>query len=95
MTHPIKPAPGGLQTPREDLARFASICGFDVIALGVALLAHYASPEPLMFRRLIPHKPNPMSPVLGGWRSPPISFSSHSTTRLIPVEPDCRTSALR
>jgi len=51
---------------REFLISVASIVGVMLIALGIFALAYYVSPERLMIGAFVPHKPNPMPPILGG-----------------------------
>jgi hypothetical protein len=51
---------------REFLISVASVVGVMLIALGIIALAYYVSPERLMIGALVPHKPNPMPPILGG-----------------------------
>jgi len=51
---------------REYLISVASILGVILIVLGIVLLAYYVSPERLMLGAVVPHKPNPMPPILGG-----------------------------
>jgi hypothetical protein len=51
---------------REFLVTVASILGVSLIVLGIGLLAYYDSPERLMLGAVLPHRPNPMPPILGG-----------------------------
>jgi uncharacterized membrane protein len=51
---------------REFLITVASIIGVALIVLGIALLAYYVSPVRMMMGAFVPHKPNPMPPILGG-----------------------------
>ena len=43
-----------------------SIIGVILIALGVLSLAYYVSPVRFMLGAFVPHKANPMPPILGG-----------------------------
>jgi hypothetical protein len=51
---------------REFLITVASIIGVALIVLGIVLLVYYVSPVRMMMGAFVPHKPNPMPPILGG-----------------------------
>jgi hypothetical protein len=46
--------------------RAASIVGIILVAAGIALLAYFGDPLRLMVRAFVPHKVNPVPPILGG-----------------------------
>jgi len=51
---------------REFLISVASVVGVMLIALGIIALAYYVSPERLLLGAIVPHRPNPTPPILGG-----------------------------
>jgi hypothetical protein len=51
---------------REFLIIVASIIGVTLIVVGIVLLVYYVSPVRMMMGAFVPHKPNPMPPILGG-----------------------------
>jgi hypothetical protein len=51
---------------REFLITVASIIGVTLIVVGIVLLVYYVSPVRMMMGAFVPHKPNPMPPILGG-----------------------------
>jgi hypothetical protein len=51
---------------RDFFISVASVIGVILIVVGIGLLAYYASPERFMIGAFVPHKPNPMPPILGG-----------------------------
>jgi hypothetical protein len=46
--------------------KVASIVGVILVALGIGLLAYFGDPIRLMVRDFVPHKTNPVPPILGG-----------------------------
>jgi hypothetical protein len=51
---------------RNFLIGVASTIGLILIVLGIGLLAYYVSPVRFMIGAFIPHRPNPIPPILGG-----------------------------
>jgi hypothetical protein len=46
--------------------KVAAIVGIFLVVLGIGLLAYFGDPIRLMIRDFVPHKTNPVTPILGG-----------------------------
>jgi hypothetical protein len=45
--------------------KVASVVGIILVVLGIGLLAYFGDPIRLMVRDFVPHKTNPVPPILG------------------------------